>query len=160
MTQSERRARIRLGRMANRCGWRIARPKPDDLVDRGEYRLVEIRTNRVLLGGEFESSLAEIEAYLRREGTPKKTPLEMEENIVRQLAAKRNFVLYKNRPRLYATAGGEYQLFRTSDRTTPLFPDHSPTLDELKAFLRSQPVDPTKGFYKQRPTRAERISHA
>jgi hypothetical protein len=124
---SERRARIRLGRMANCWGWRIARPKPDDPVDRGGYRLVEIRTNRVLLGGEFESSLAEIEAYLRTEGTPKKTPLEIEANIVRQLAAKRNFVLYKSRRRLYVTAAGDYQLFRTSDRVTPLFPGHSPT---------------------------------
>ena len=90
----------------------------------------------------------------------KKTRLEMEENIVRQLAAKRNFVMYKSRPRLYTTKGGDYQLFHISDRTAPLFPDRSPTLDELKAFLQTQPVDPTKGYYKSRRRRAERISYA
>ena len=160
MTESERRQRIRIGRLANRTGCRIQRPKPDDPVDKGAYRLIDVQRNAVLLGPEFDASLDAIEAYLKQERPAKKTPLEMEENIVRQLATKRNFVLYKSRPRLYVTKGGDYQLFRISDRSTPLFPDDSPTLDELKAFLRTQPVDPTKGFYKPCPTRAERMHHA
>ena len=160
MNLTERRERARLGRMANRCGWRISRPKPDDPIDCGGFRLVDLSTDQVLLGEQFDASLAESERYLRREGTPKKTPLEMEENIVRQLAAKRGFVLHKTRRRLYVKAAGEYHLFRTSDRTTPLFPERRPSLDELKAFFRTQPVDTQRGFYAPRPTRAERISHA
>jgi hypothetical protein len=159
---NERRARIRLGRLANRCGWRITRPKPEDAVDLGAYRLVELTTNRVLLGEQFDASLDEIEAYLRRQGPPHKTPLEIQENRVRQLAAKRNFVLRKTRPRLYVKTAGEYKLYRTSDLSTPVLmsPDRSPSLEELKAFLHTQPVDPTKGFYSPRPTRAERMHHA
>jgi hypothetical protein len=89
----EQRQRIRLGRMANRCGCRIARPKPEDSVDQGAYRLVDLVNNRVLLGEQFDSSLEEIEAYLMRELNPKKTPEEIQENIVRQLAAKRGYVV-------------------------------------------------------------------
>jgi hypothetical protein len=70
----QQRQRIRLGRMANRCGCRIARPKPEDTVDCGGYRLVDLVNNRVLLGEEFEATLFEIEAYLKRERNPTKTP--------------------------------------------------------------------------------------
>jgi hypothetical protein len=157
---SEQRQRIRLGRMGNRCGCRIARPKPEDPIDQGAYRLVDLTKNIVLLGEQFDASLEEIEAYLKRELNPKKTPEENQDNIVRQFAAKRGYVVRKSRPRLFVKSAGAYQLYRSSDRTTPLFPDHRPTLEELKAFLRTQPVDPTKGFYSPRPTRAERISHA
>jgi hypothetical protein len=158
----EQRQRIRLGRMANRCGCRIARPKPEDRIDHGAYRLVDLVNNRVLLGEEFEATLAEIEAYLKRERNPKKTPEENHDNIVRQLAAQRGYLVRKSRPQLFSQHSGEYQLFQKSDPTTPvvIIPDRSPTLDEVEAFLRAQPVGSQKRFYSPRPRGAERVHHA
>ncbi len=74
MSSIEQRHRIRLALMARRSGCRVSRPKPDDPVERGGYRLYDLVNNRVLLGEEFEPTLAEIEAYLRQERNPKKTP--------------------------------------------------------------------------------------
>jgi hypothetical protein len=149
--------------MANRCGCRIARPKPEDAVDLGAYRLIDLVNNTVLLGEHFDASLEAIEAYLKRERNPKKTPVENHENIVRMLAAQRGYLVRKSRPRLYVKSSGEYQLFRKSDLATPVvvIPDRSPTLDELEAFLRAQPVGPKNRLYSPRPRGAERgLSHA
>jgi hypothetical protein len=148
--------------MANRCGCRIARPKPEDLIDQGAYRLVDLAKNIVLLGEQFDASLEDIEAYLKRERNPHKTPEENQENIVRQLAAKRGYLVRKSRPRLFSKNSGEYQLFQKSDRTTPIVvtPDRCPTLDELEAFLRAQPVGSQHRLYSPRPRGAERLSHA
>jgi hypothetical protein len=87
--------------MANRCGCRISRPRPEDTVDLGAYRLVDLVNNRVLLGEAFDASLETIEAYLKRERNPKNTPDENHDNIVRMLAAQRGYVVRKSRPRLF-----------------------------------------------------------
>ena len=150
---AERRHRFRLSAMANRCGWRIVRPKLEDPVDRGAYRLIDLRKNTVLLGEQFDASLEEIEAYLRRERNPQKTPVEIHENIVRQLANQRGYLVRKSRPRLYVKSAGEYQLFRKSDPTTPVVvtSGRTPTLDELEMFLRAQPVGSQNRVYSPRP---------
>ncbi len=57
MSTIEQRHRGRLALMARRCGCRVSRPKPEDLVDRGAYRLLDLVNNRVLLGDEFEATL-------------------------------------------------------------------------------------------------------
>jgi hypothetical protein len=148
--------------MANRCGCRIARPRPEDAVDLGAYRLVDLVKNTVLLGEHFDASLEAIEAYLKRERNPKKTPEENHDNIVRMLAAQRGYVVRKSRPRLFVKSAGEYQLFHKSDPTNPVVitSDRSPTLHELEAFLRAQPVGPHKRLYSPRPRGAERVHHA
>ncbi len=76
----ERRQRIRIWRLVNRCGCRIVRPRPEDTVDLGAYRLVDLSRNVILLGAQFDASLDEIEAYVRRElKPPKKSPAEVQE---------------------------------------------------------------------------------
>ncbi|MDQ3232760.1 MAG: hypothetical protein M3Q07_13165 [Pseudobdellovibrionaceae bacterium] len=107
--------------------------------------MLDLVNNRVLLGEKFEATLAEIETYLLRERSPQKTPGELHDNIVRQLAAQRGYLVRKSRPRLYVTSPGEYQLFRKGDLTTPILvtPDGSPTLDELEMFLRALPCRPS-----------------
>ncbi len=111
----ERRQRIRIGRLANRVGCRIERPKPEDAVDLGAYRLVDLKANTVLLGSQFDASLEAIETYLKRARNPTKTPTELHENIVRQLAAQRGYLVRKSRPRLYDTSAGAFQLLHKSD---------------------------------------------
>lgn len=161
MTPIEQRQRIRIARMANRCGCRIARPRPEDAVDLGAYRLFDLVNNRVLLGEAFDASLEEIEAYLRRERNPKKTPIENHENIVRQLANQRGYLVRKSRLRLYVKSAGEYQLFRKSDPTIPVVvtSGRSPTLDELEAFLRGLPIGPHNRLYSPRPRGQKGVPH-
>jgi hypothetical protein len=159
MSSVEQRQRGRLAQMARRCGCRVSRPKPDDPIDREAYRLLDLFNDRVLLGEEFEATLEEIEAYLLRERDPHKTPEENHDNIVRQLAAQRGYLVRKSRPRLSSKTSGEYQLFRKSDRTTPVIvtEGRSPTLDVLEAFLRAQPVGVHHRLYSSRHRVAERV---
>ena len=158
---AERRDRFRLSAMARRCGLRVSKPKPDDL-DGGGYRLIDLVNKRVLLGEQFDASLEEIEAFLKRERNPKKTPEELQDNRVRQLADEQGYRVRKARPQLFSKATGTYRLFHKSDPATPVMvtPDRSPTLDELEAFLRALPAGPHNRLYSPRPNGAERISHA
>jgi len=155
MTVLERRHHFRLAAMARQCGCRVSRPKPDDPVDRGAYRLLDLVNNRVLLGEEFESTLQEIETYLKRERNPEKTPEEVRDNAVRQLAGHRGFVVRKARPRLYVKTPGAYQLFRKTDPATPVLvtTGQSATLDEVEAYLRAQPVESSTRKNEHSPKR-------
>ena len=62
MTESERRQRIRIGRLANRTRCRMERQRLDDPVERDAYRLINVQRNVVFLGQEFDASLDAIEA--------------------------------------------------------------------------------------------------
>lgn len=157
---TERRHHFRLSAMARRCGCRVSRPKPEDTVDRGAYRLLDLVNNRVLLGEQFDASLEEIEAYLKRERNPKKTQQENHDNIVRQLAAQRGFLVRKSRPRLFSKTSGTYQLFQKSDPGTPVVvtAGRAPTLDELEGYLRGLPVGSQHRVYPPRSKGAERVS--
>lgn len=135
---------VRIRKLANRCGCRVVTEarSQDGGGNRTGYRLIELARNTVVLGERVGVSLEVIEAHLKMIGIPPKSPTELLENRVRQMAGHRGYVVKKTRPQLYVRTPGTFQLFNLTAAKTAVLVDgqSQPTLDELEAFLLAQPV--------------------